>query len=79
MKTVFENEVIKVSRTGRDYDFIAVVENKTDKKVKIIFNHDDVEDFSIGANDWVGLLADYDGYVSLEELETERFIVVYNR
>ncbi len=79
MKTVFENEVIKVSRTGRDYDFIAVVENKTDKKVKIIFNHDEVEDFSIGANDWVGLLADYDGYVSLEELETERFIVVYNR
>ena len=60
MKTVFENEVIKVSRTGRDYDFIAVVENKTDKKVKIIFNHDDVEDFSICANDWVGLLADYD-------------------
>lgn len=79
MKIVFENEVIKVSRTGRDYDFIAVVENKTDKKVKIIFNHDDVDDFSIGANDWVGLLADYDGYASLKELEVGRFIVVYQR
>ena len=79
MKTVFENEVIKVSRTGRDYDFIAVVENKTDKKVKIIFNHDEVEDVSIGASDWVGLLANYDGYTSLEELEVGRFIVVYQR
>lgn len=79
MKIVFENDVIKVSRTGRDYDFIAVVENKTDKKVKIIFNHDEVEDFSIDASDWVGLLANDDGYTSLEELEVGRFIVVYNR
>lgn len=79
MKTLFENEVIKVSRNERDYDFIAVVENKTNKKVKIIFNHEDVEDFSIGANDWVGLLADYDGYASLKELAVGRFTVVYQR
>ena len=80
MKTVFENERIKVSRTGRDYDFIAVVENKTDKEVKIIFNNDlEFCDFSIGANNYVGLLADADGYAFLEELEAKRFNVVYKQ
>lgn len=80
MKTVFENEVIKVSRTERDYDFIAIVENKTDKEVKIIFNNDlEFGDFSVGANNWVGLLADDDGYAFLEELEAKRFNVVRNR
>ena len=77
MKTVFENEVIKVSRTGRDYDFIAVVENKTDKKVQIVFDNElEFYNFSLGANDWVGLLANDDGYATLEELEAERFTVV---
>ena len=78
MKTVFENDVIKVSRTRRDYDFIAVVENKTNKEVKIIFDDDEMEyqNFSIGANDWVGLLANDEGYSSLKELEAERFIIV---
>lgn len=77
METVFENDVIKVSRTGRDYDFIAVVENKTNKEIKIVFN-DEFEfcNFSVDSNDWIGLLANDDGYTSLEELEAERFTVV---
>lgn len=78
MKTVFENEIIKVSQTESDYDFIAVVENKTDKEVKIMFNNDELEyyNFSVGANDWVGLLANHDGYVSLEGLVAKQFTVV---
>lgn len=78
MKTVFENDVVKVSRTGRDYDFIAVIENKTGKEVQIIFDNDEMEsqNFFVSANDWVGLLANDEGYLSLEELEAERFTVV---
>lgn len=77
MKTIFENDVIKVFRTDRDYDFIAIVENKTDKETQIIFDDEfEFYNFSINANDWVGLLANDDGYTSLEELEAERFTVV---
>ena len=78
MKTVFENEIIKVSKTGRDYDFIAVIENKRDKEIEIVFDDIDLEynGIIVNANDWVGLLADYEGYFKLEELEAERFTVI---
>lgn len=77
MTIVFENDLIKVSRTGRDYDFIAVVENKTDKEVQIIFDNElEYCNFSVDANDWVGILANDDGYTSLKELEAERFEVI---
>lgn len=77
MKTVFENNVIKISTTDRDYDFIAIVENKTDKEIQIIFDNElEFCNFSVDANDWVGLLANDDGYTSLKELEAERFTVI---
>jgi hypothetical protein len=75
MRTVFENEVIKVLRTGSDYDLIAVVENKTDKKIQIIFDNE-LNSLLIDANDWAELCLNNDGYAKLEELETERFTVV---
>ena len=62
MKTLFENEKVKVSETGRDYDFIATIENKTQDDILITFP--DIDDFSgeefmilIPANDWIGILA----------------------
>lgn len=77
METVFENDVIKVSRTGRDCDFIAVVENKTNKEIKIVFDNElEFCNFSVNSNDWIGLLANDDGHTSLEELVAERFKVV---
>lgn len=77
MKTIFENELIKVSKTRSDYDFIAVVENNTDKDIQIIFDNElEFCNLSVDANDWVGILANKDGYTSLEELEAERFTVV---
>ena len=77
MTTVFDSDVIKVSRTGRDYDFIAVVENKTGKEVQIIFDDEfEYYNFLVGANDWVGLLANDAGYETLEELKAKRFTVV---
>lgn len=65
MKTIFENELIRVELTGRDYDFIATVENKTDKKIRIHYKDMDIFDtydaIDIEPNDWVGLLADEEG------------------
>ena len=37
MEIIFENDALKVSKTGKDYDFIAVVENKTTGEIKVCF------------------------------------------
>ena len=65
MKTIFENELIRVESTGRDYDFIATIENKTDKKIRVHYKDMDLLDtydtIDVEPNDWVGLLADEEG------------------
>lgn len=65
MKIIFENELIRVESTGRDYDFIATIENKTDKKIRIHYKDMDLLDtygtIDVEPNDWVGLLADEEG------------------
>ncbi len=73
MKTIFENEFIRVKSTGRDYDFVATVENKTDKNIRIRYNpmdflvtHDTID---IAPNDWIGLLADEEGYDLVQKFE----------
>lgn len=61
MKTIFENEFIKVSETGRDYDFVAVIENKTDKPITMVMDKEIadenciIDQFNIPSNDWIGL------------------------
>lgn len=35
MTTIFENDFIKVSTTNKDYDFINVIENKTNKQTNL--------------------------------------------
>lgn len=65
MKTIFENEFIRVESTGKDYDFIATVENKTDKNIRLRYNPMDFDviydTIDIEPNDWIGLLADEEG------------------
>ena len=65
MKTIFENELIRIESTERDYDFIATVENKTDKKIRVHYKDMDLLDtydaIDVEPNDWVGLLADEEG------------------
>lgn len=75
MNKIFENDKIKISETGRDYDFIAVIENKTDKKIKIVFDDDEMEiyNFLIEANNWIGFLANDEGYEQFEEVKNGRF------
>lgn len=76
MKTVYNDGVVKISETGRDYDFIAVIENKLDKKIQITFVDENLEDkILISADGWCGILADDDGYLRLEELKNGRFSV----
>lgn len=76
MKTIFENDVIKISRTGRNYDFIGTIDNKSDREIRIVFENEEIESFSIKPDDWVGILADDEGYSVLEEIEAERFMIV---
>ena len=73
MKIIFENELIRVESTGKDYDFIATVENKTDKKIRIRYKPMDFtvvyDTIDIEPNDWIGLLADKEGYDLVRTLE----------
>lgn len=75
-KTVMrDDEKIRVQTTGHDYDFIATVENKTEKTILIVFDDesDYLPEFSVNADDWAGLLANDEGYETLEALVNGRF------
>ena len=71
--TVYENKSIKVVDTGRDYDCVCFVENKTDTPLRVETLTDDencdiYEDvdpkynngyrFTVKPNNWVGILAE---------------------
>ena len=77
MKTVFEDDTIKVSETGRNYGFIAIVENKTDKNVFVIINDEEAESYRIDIpkNDWVGLLANEEDYLAFAALKGGQFTI----
>ena len=62
---------VDIKTTGHDYDFIAYIENNTDKTLKLYI--DDLEGWYsepivIGANDWIGFLADDDGRFKVESI-----------
>lgn len=82
MMTIFENDFIKVNMTGHNYDFIAVIENKTDKQICIHYNmpgYNDVYDpILIAPNDWIGLLADEEGRDWIKTIENNQIYVVTN-
>lgn len=67
---VFENTLIKVETTGRNYDFIGTITNKTDQPLKVIATVngmiDSYERAEIPANGWIGIMADLDGRAVLE-------------
>lgn len=72
MKVVFENESIKVSETGHDYDFVATIENKTDKTIIMSMDKEEADEevilnpIVIPANDWIGLTNwEYEGNTQL--------------
>ena len=82
MTTIFENDLIKVSATGRDYDFIAIIDNKTDGQICIHYDkpgyNDNYEPILIAPNDWAGLLADEEGRDWVKAIENNQIYVVTN-
>lgn len=79
--TIFENNFIKVSTTEHDYDFIAVVENKTNNKICVHYDkpgyNDNYDPILIRANSWVGLLADDEGRDWVRAIENNQVYVTY--
>lgn len=82
MTTIFENDLIKVSTTGRDYDFIATIENKTDGQICVHYDkpgyNDNYNPILIAPNDWVGLLADEEGRDWIKAIENNQISVTTN-
>ena len=80
MTTIFENDLIKVSTTGRDYDFIAIIDNKTDGQICIHYDepgyNDNYDPILVAPNDWIGLLADDEGYDWLKAIENNQIYIV---
>ena len=80
MTTIFENDFIKVSTTDKDYDFIAVIENKTNQKICIHYDepgyNDNYDPILIEQNDWIGLLADDEGRDWVKAIENNQIYVV---
>ena len=76
MKTIFENDLVKISRPGRDYAFVGKIENKANRTIRIIFINEEIDSFSIKPDDWVGIFTDDNGYSILEEFTTGNFIII---
>lgn len=80
--TIFENDFIKVSTTGHDYDFIAVIENKTNQKICVHYDepgyNDNYDPILIEPNDWVGLFANEEGRDWVKAIENNQIYVVTN-
>lgn len=70
---LYEDKNIILKSTGRDYDFIATIENKLDKPIHITFENEDK--IGMSANNWVGLLADDDGRNTINNIINRNFYV----
>lgn len=80
--TIFENDFIKVSTTDKDYDFIVVIENKTNGLICVHYDepgyNDNYDPILIAPNDWVGLLANEEGRDWVKAFENNQIYVVTN-
>ena len=80
--TIFENDFIKVNTTDKDYDFIAVIENKTNEQICVHYNepcyNDNYDPILIAPNEWIGLLANEEGRAWVEAFKNNQIYVVTN-
>ena len=81
--TIFENDFIKVSTTDRDYDFIAVIENKTNNQICVHYNKpcydDNYDPISIRSNGWVGVENDEEGRDWVKAIKNNQIYVIYDK
>lgn len=81
--TIFENDFIKVSTTGKSASItIAKIENKTDKQICVHYDkpgyNDNYDPILIAPNDWVGLLEDEEGRDWVKAIENNQIYVMTN-
>ena len=82
MTTIFENDLIKVSTTGEDHDFVAVIENRTNNKICVHYNkpgyNDNYDPISIRSNSWVGVKNNDEGRDWVRAIENNQIYVIYD-
>lgn len=81
--TIFENDFIKVSTTGKSASItIAKIENKTDKQICVHYDkpgyNDNYDPILIAPNDWVALLEDEEGRDWVKAIENNQIYVMTN-
>lgn len=70
---------VEIKTTGHDYDFIAYIENNTDKTLKLyIYDLEGwcLEQIVIPTHDWVGFLADDEGRFQVNSIMNGDFKAV---
>lgn len=80
--TIFENDFVKISTTDKDYDFIAVIENKTNEQICVHYDkpgyNDNYDPILIAPNDWIGLLANEEGRDWVKAIKNNQIYIVTN-
>lgn len=85
MDIVYEDDKLLVKSTGQDYDFIATLEinekecTRTGEDLMVVFTgeYDYLEPIPIPNGNWVGLLADEEGYQTLEAIKKQKFYTIW--
>ena len=72
-KIMYEDEKVIIKTTGRDYDFLATIENKTDFAVSVTV--DENSTIRVDASDWIGILADEEGQHFMEQVQSNNITV----
>ena len=80
IKSNYDEGKVNFKETGRDYDFIAAIENDTDKTLKLFI--DDLEGWYsdpiiVPPHEWVGFLADDEGRFQAESIKNGDFKAVF--
>lgn len=76
--TILRDDYLQIKTTGRDYDFIATVYNKTNSPIHLIFDEEigvDVDELELDTLNWQGILANDNGYRMLEALVNNKFSI----
>lgn len=82
--TIFENDLIKVSKTEKHSSSItiATIENKTDGQICVHYDkpgcNDGYDPILIAPKDWVGLLEDEEGRDWVKAIENNQIYVATN-
>jgi len=77
LETLFENNNIKVETTGRNYDFMACITNKTNQDMNIFVNNEYNTHLFIGGDDWTGLVYGNESIDVLYHLVNGNYDLIY--